>query len=177
MFLYRELNIDEANRIKEIDGSCFIKNAWRMNPDTQEYELVEINWKDDELPNGIGWHVKHMRRTFEGGGTVFGCFDGDTLVGFATLEANPIGSKNQHVVLEQLYVSNKYRNQGIGKKLVELCKDQARKMDATRIRLYAGSSEDTIAFYKKLGCIPAEERNPIIAENDPNDIQLDLLLD
>lgn len=176
MYLYRELEMDETDRIKDIDGTCFIKNAWRMNADTGKYELVEINWQDDDLPNGLGWHVKHLRRTFEHGGTVFGCFDGDLLVGFATLEANPFGSKEQHVLLEQLYVSKDYRGKGIGRKLIELCKDQARKLDASRIRLYAGSSEDTIAFYKRVGCIPAEETNKVLAEIDPNDIQLDLLL-
>ncbi len=43
MACYREMNIGEAERISDIDAAYYIKNAWRMNRETGEYALTEIN--------------------------------------------------------------------------------------------------------------------------------------
>lgn len=37
MLTYRELNIDEAKRIAGIDTTNYIKNAWRINANSGEY--------------------------------------------------------------------------------------------------------------------------------------------
>jgi hypothetical protein len=44
--VYREMVQSEAEKIKMIDGTCYIKNAWRMVDGT--LQLVEINWTDYE---------------------------------------------------------------------------------------------------------------------------------
>lgn len=43
-----------------------------------------------------------------------------------------------------------------------------------KIYLCSASAEDAIAFYKKLGCKAATERNEELFAEDPNDIQLEL---
>ncbi len=173
MLKYREMNINEAERIAEIDATNFIKNVWRMNGESGEYELVEINWTDHELPNGFAWHFQHYKDTLEHGGKAFGCFEGDILVGYTTLEGNIFGQKEKYVLLDQLFVSEKYRNKGIGKELFSLCAKQAVLIGAEKIYLCAGSSENTIAFYRKLGCTAAIEVNQKLLEEDPRDIQLE----
>ena len=173
MLSYREMNISEAERISEIDAAYYIRNAWRMNRTTGEYELAEINWTDESLPNGFEWHLDHFTKTIQGG-KAFGCFDDDTLVGYATIDSRVFGQKGRYVLLDQLFVSKHYRNNGIGKTLVALCAEQAGLFGADKIYLCAGSSEDTIAFYKKLGCKAAAEIDKKLFEEDPNDIQLEL---
>lgn len=173
---YRQMQIAEAERIAEIDAVHFIKNAWRADPETGEYRLVEINWTDRELPNGFDWHLRHFRNTLKRGGTAFGCLDGEALIGYATLEGYIFGQRERYVLLDQLFVSRAYRGKGIGKSLFTMCADRARSIGAEKIYLCAGSAENTIAFYRKLGCRPAVEPDLHLIAEDPRDIQLEYLL-
>lgn len=168
------MQLQEAERIVEIDATHFVKNVWRKDA-SGEYRLVEINWTDTELPNGFAWHLQRFRETIENGGTAFGCFDGESLVGYATVEGRMFGHQ-RYVLLDQLFVSNSYRGRGIGKKLFVLCAEQARQIGIKKIYLCAGSAENTIAFYHKLGCVPALEPDQKLIEEDPNDIQLEFNL-
>lgn len=176
MLEYRKLNLDEAARIAEIDATHFIKNAWRINEETGEYELVEINWTDTELPNGFEWHLNHLLKTFENGGNVFGCFDDNKLIGYSAIDKNIIGKKEKYVLLDQLFVSCVQRGKGIGTHLFLMCAQHAKGYGAEKMLLCAGSAENTIAFYKKLGCVPAVERNDILYEADSRDILLEYVL-
>ena len=169
---YREIKIEEASRISEIDAHCYIKNAWRYNEENKGYRLIKIDWTDEELPNGYEWHLQHLKETIENNGFAFGCFDGDNLVGYIAVNAEVFGIKEKYVLLDQLFISKEYRNKGIGKELIRLSFSFASKCGAKKIYICAGSSEDTIAFYQKLGCRNAKEINQQLFEEDPNDIQL-----
>lgn len=59
---------------------------------------------------------------------------------------------------------------------MELCKEEAKTYGAERLYLCAWSAEDTIAFYKSMGCVPPEEVNQKLFEEDKNNIQLELNL-
>lgn len=85
--IYREMQLEEAEQIRAIDATWYIRNAWRCNASTGEYELQEMNWTEYELPNGIDWHLNRFRETIHSGGKAFGCFEGDRLVGYVTLNA------------------------------------------------------------------------------------------
>lgn len=52
----------------------------------------------------------------------------------------------------------------------------AKEFMAEKIYICEGSSEDTIAFYFKLGCIEATEVNEKLYEMDRNDYQLEYRL-
>ena len=173
MLEYRKLKLYEADRIAEIDATHYIKNVWRLNEETGEYGLVEINWTDTELPNGFGWHLNRFKETLKHGGTAFGCFERDALIGYATVDREIIGKQEKYVLLDQLFVSQDKRRKGIGKELFKMCAKQAAEYGAEKLFLCAGSSENTIAFYKKLGCMLAAERNQRLYEEDPRDIQLE----
>lgn len=172
--IFRELGLSEVNKIKMIDATCFIKNAWRFVDG--KGKLVEINWTDHELPNGLQWHMEHFKETLQLGGKAFGCFDENTLVGYATVSADIFGTYSKYVLLDQLFISIDYRNKGIGKKLFHLCTSQAKTWGANKLYICAGSSEDTITFYNKIGCVNANEINQKLYEEDPNDIQLEYQL-
>ena len=172
--IYREMQLEEAKQIREIDATWHIRNAWRWNTSTGAYELQEMNWTEYELPNGFDWHLNRCRETIRSGGKAFGCFEGDRLVGYVTLNAEIFGIHEKYVLLDQLFISEEHRNQGIGKELVSMCKRQVALFGAEKIYLCSASAEDTIAFYKKLGCKAETERNEELFAEDPNDIQLEL---
>lgn len=176
MLEYRKMNLNEADRIAEIDATHFIKNVWRINEASGEYGLVEINWTDTELPNGFGWHLNRLKETIKSGGTAFGCFDEGKLVGYGTIDKEIFGKQEKYALLDQLFVSQNQRGKGIGKALFALCAKQAAVYGAEKLFLCAGSSENTMAFYKKLGCVPAIEKNDKLYEEDPRDIQLEFCL-
>lgn len=173
---YRELLPEEAERILEIDATNYIKNVWRFDENVQEYRLVEINWTDTELPNGFEWHLNRLKETLSDGGAAFGCFDRNVLIGYGTVDKQLIGKKGQYALLDQLFVSNDQRGKGIGKALFLMCAKRAKEYGAQKLFLCAGSAENTIAFYKRIGCAPVVERNERLYEEDPRDIQLEYRL-
>ena len=73
-------------------------------------------------------------------------------------------------------MSQNQRGKGIGKALFYLCAKQAKEYGAEKLFLCAGSAENTIAFYHKLGCVVAAEKNEKLYEEDPRDIQLEYSL-
>lgn len=169
------MTLQEVDSIREIDANYYIENAWRMNPQTGEYELIRIDWTDHELPNGIDWHISRFKETIETGGRAIGCFDeNEKIMGYATINSELFGREKEYVLLDQLFISNDCRRTGIGTALIELCKKQALIFGAKKIYLCAGSAQDTIAFYRKIGAKPAMELNRALWEEDPNDIQLEL---
>jgi len=169
---YRILTIEECDRINEIDPSQFIENVWR-NIDGQ-YQLVTINYMEESWPDGYEVYRDKLIDTIKSGGASFGAFNEEnTMIGFATLEHHFFGEKSRYLLLDSMFVSRSYRGLGIGKKLVNLCADQARQWGADKIYLCAASSEATIAFYKSIGCVSAEEINQVLFDNDHRDIQLE----
>ena len=175
MLTYREMNIEEAIKIGEIDASYFIEKVWKKN-EGGEYCLQKIDWVNEMLPYGMPWHYDRFRNTIINGGKAFGCFDGRQLVGFATVDAKIFGRNEKYVLLDQLFISANRRNLGIGNELMKLCMDAAIEFGAEKLYLCAWSSEATIAFYKKLGCTESAEVNEELYEEDRNNIQLELKL-
>lgn len=171
---YREMSMEECDRISEIDPSQYIGKAWREVEG--ERLLVEINYLDNDWPNGYDYHYSRFKETLLGSGAVWGAFSGNRLIGFATLNRAVFGTIYQYVLLDQLFISRTYRNKGIGKSLFLLCAETARQWRAEKIYLCAGSAEETIAFYYAIGCKEAMEINEVLYADDPRDLQLEYTL-
>ena len=95
------------------------------------------------------------------------------MVGFVSINREVFGSRHKYVLLDQFFVDNKYQNKGIGKKLFFQSVEKAKEWGVDKFYICAGSSEDTLAFYRALGCIDATEINRQFFEDDENDIQLE----
>ncbi|KAB3531564.1 GNAT family N-acetyltransferase [Alkaliphilus serpentinus] len=171
---YREITIEECDRIAEIDPSQFIERVWRKKEG--QYKLITINYKEEGWPDGYEGYRDELIKTIEDGGAAFGAFHNDTLVAFASLNHDFFGCTAKYLLLDSMFVSKDYRGRGIGKKLVQLCRNQALDWGADKLYLCAASSEATIAFYKSIGCVEAEEINQELYESDPRDIQLEYSL-
>ncbi|SHI65272.1 GNAT family N-acetyltransferase [Clostridium intestinale] len=173
--VYRKLSLEECECIKEIDPSKYIGKAWREIEGNRQ--LVEINYQDEDWPNGYEYHISHLRETILNGGSAIGAFNLDNkLLGFATVNPQVFGEKYKYVLLDQLFITLDYRNKGIGKKLFILSTYEARKWDVDKIYICAGSAEETIAFYFKLGCKAVEEIDKDLYEIDRRDYQLEFSL-
>ncbi len=172
--VYKSLLLEDVERIREIDAECYIENAWRLVDGVRT--LSPIHWTDHELPNGLAWHMEHFKSSLLTGGKAFGCFEDDRLVGYGVIDREILGVRQKYLLLDQLFISKNYRGKGIGKKLFALCCDQAKAFGADKLYICAGSSEDTIAFYFKLGCVEAVEINQRLYELDKNDYQLEYTL-
>lgn len=169
---YRKLKVEESDRINEMNPFQHIRRAWR---DVEgERQLVEINYQDSDWPNGYEHHYNNLKDTILSGGSAIGAFNSNSkLVGFVTVNREFFGEKYHYVLLDQLFITLEYRGKGIGKKLFKISADVARKWNADKIYICAGSAEETIAFYFAIGCKEAVEVNKEIYESDPRDYQLE----
>ncbi len=172
---FRDLLVEECDRISEIDPSQFIEKVWR-NIDG-EYQLITINYIEEDWPDGYEKYRDALKETIRAGGVAIGTFsEEDRLVGFVTLNSEVFGETAKYVLLESMFVSKQFRNYGIGKQLFQKCAEKAKEWGADKLYMCAASSQETIAFYRSIGCVDAEEVNKQLYESDPRDIQLEFEL-
>lgn len=172
---YREITIDEVEKINEMNPSQFVGKAWREVDGMRR--LVEINYHDLDWPNGYNHHYNNLRKTIEDGGCAIGAFDQEErLLGFITVNRNFFGNEYNYVLLDQLFITLEHRNKGIGKRLFKLATERGREWKADKFYICAGSAEETIAFYFTIGCKEAIEINKELYESDPRDFQLEYVL-
>ncbi len=107
------------------------------------------------------------------GGTSWGAFEGDTLVGVAILESKFIGAKKDTLQLKFLHVSRDYRSKGVGSTLFRMAVDKARSLGAMKVYISATPSENTVNYYRRLGCVLAADIDPELFALEPDDIHLE----
>ena len=95
--------------------------------------------------------------------------DNDEVVGFIGLKKDLAES---YMILDMMQVSAACRGQGIGRKLFDSGKEEARKAGAEALYISACSSEETIAFYKAMGAELTDCPIKEIAEDEPYDLQM-----
>ena len=118
----------EEIQYKKLDADCFnthsldsfvrhqavtecwreVDNKWVLVPNP----FVE-NWTIEQCREVAGDIVQHMNQDQTG----FGAFDGERIIGFATVSHDIFGETANYVELVCFQVSEDYRHQGIGKKL------------------------------------------------------------
>lgn len=103
----------------------------------------------------------------------YGAFAECGVVGYAVLSYSRFGSERQYVDLEEFYVSQPLRGRGVGKELFRLACGRARELGASKLYISAHSAQETIAAYRALGCVEAEEIDQRLAEKEPCDLQLE----
>ena len=91
------------------------------------------------------------------GGRVFGAFAGDRLVGFAALDKDYGGSREQYMNITMLFVDSRYQRRGVGKFLFDECAKEAGGLGAEKLFISSIPAENTVAFYFAMGCRDAEE--------------------
>ncbi len=155
---FSEHSLDDYSRKHEV------KRVWRRV--NGEYALVDMPYTED-------WDIEKRRQVARdigsGNYVTYAAFDGEKIVGFIGLLKQ---LKDGYMILDMMHVSSECRGKGLGRKLFELGKAEAAKSGATALYISACSSEETIAFYKAMGAVLADEPIREIAESEPFDLQM-----
>ena len=175
MLTERGLTRQEVPSIWAIDRREVIENFYRVQ-DRQlilEPEHCEVNgWP----PADIELYTPLLLDCFDHGGWFHGLFDGEYLVGIAVLESRFIGPHRDLLQLKELYVGNGHRDQGLGRRLFERTKAEARKRGARGLYVSATPSEHTVNFYLATGCRLSTHPDADLLALEPEDIHLECLL-
>lgn len=117
--------------------------------------------------------VECLKRTIRTGGVVYGAFSDRKLKGFASVEREPFGSRNQYLDLTSLHVSEDMRGCGIGRTLFCLACGWAAGNGAEKLYISSHSAVETQRFYEAMGCVDAEETKEDHVMREPYDRQLE----
>lgn len=172
---YRVLSREEINGFVHIDRTESIDYIHYMRDGNliSEFEHWDVpDWSAAEKEQRIA----SLQEKYDKGATFFGAFDGFILTGISVLGHNPVSSGVNRLNLAGLWVSHNYRGKGIGKILFGLAAQEARKRGVKSLYVSATPSENTIRFYKSMGCQLAEPVDPQMFEKEPEDIHLELVL-
>ena len=134
--------------------------------------VYEENWSQAQCRRMAEDVLHHINLDQTG----FGAFDGERIIGFATVSHHIFGAAARYVQLVCFQISEEYRRQGIGRKLFSMACEEARRLGADRLYISAHSSKESQAAYRALGCSFAEEINEELAAAEPFDVQLEYRL-
>jgi predicted N-acetyltransferase YhbS len=151
---------------REIVENIYVRQAGKLILKPDFFEIQGWPSGESELYTPI------LLDCYERGGTFWGAFEHDKLVGVAILESKMIGSQHDTLQLKFLHVSRDDRKQGLGSKLFDLAVEKARALRAKKLYISATPSENTINYYLGLGCVPASEIDPELFALEPEDIHL-----
>jgi len=168
----RELEREEIRDVWSIDRAEVIDKVYYREGD----ELVLKPERHDmqAWPAGEPEHYGPiLLDCFDHGGTFYGAFDGETLIGATVLESRFIGRENDQLQLKFLHVSRRHRQAGLGRTLFEKAVARARELGARRLYVSSTSSENTIRFYLGLGCRVTDDVDADLFELEPKDIHLE----
>jgi len=110
---------------------------------------------------------------FDRGGTFYGAFDGETLIGAAVLESAFIGREQDQLQLKFLHVSRRHRRAGLGRTLFEKAVARAKELGARRLYISSTPSENTVRFYLNRGCRVTDDVDSTLFELEPEDIHME----
>ncbi|MDD6793800.1 MAG: GNAT family N-acetyltransferase [Clostridiaceae bacterium] len=163
MELLSEENFN-ANSLDEYERRHDVKKVYRKRG--AEYVLVDMPYIED-------WSLEEKReiaKKISGKDYIsYIALDKGKVVGFMGLKKKLNGD---YMILDEMYVSTPCRGEGIGRKLFNFGKAEAKKAGAKALYISACSSEETIAFYKAMGASLTDKPIKEMAEKEPCDLQM-----
>ena len=173
--LYREIERTEIPNIWSIDRREFIQRVYRCI----DGELV----LEDHIFEVPGWppgtpeaETPEFYDCFDRGGSFVGAFIDSTLVGISILESRFIGPQVNKLQLRFLHVGRDNRATGVGQTLFNQAAQRARDLGASMLYISATPSENTVNFYRRLGCSLSTEPEPTLLALEPLDIHLEFVI-
>jgi predicted N-acetyltransferase YhbS len=171
-----QLTRNEIHMIGQIDRSEVIEHIYYLRDGNLvlEPEYYDMHgWPPGE-PDTL---IPGFLECFDRGGSFWGAFEEDRLVGIAVLENKFIGSARDTLQMKFLQISRDFRKQGLGRELFWLTAQKALELGAKKMYVSATPSENTVNFYMRLGCIPATEIDEELFQLEPEDIHLEFDLE
>ncbi|MGY5857745.1 MAG: GNAT family N-acetyltransferase [Candidatus Thorarchaeota archaeon] len=170
--LYREMHKNELHRVAELDRREVVEYIYRLRDNKLILEKVQWTvpeWSDAQKSK---FH-RYLLDIQQKGGSIVGAFDDTNIAGIIALDHEFFGSNMEHLNLSGLWVSQPYRDQGVGKHLVELVQQKAKKLGAKFLYVSATLSKKTVEFYMSCKFQLAKEIDPRLFELEPEDIHME----
>jgi GNAT superfamily N-acetyltransferase len=170
MPLVREITGEELGRMHELDvsevgGAIFLQQGSRIDKVAQAHQR---SWRNEEewLPE-----VRLWQSFVSSGGTAFGAFDAEDIIGVTVLRTRLTVDTDQ---LAALYVDRAWRRHGVATALVDKVVELARKSGALNLYVSASRSESAVSFYLARGFTPVAEPHQELFRLEPYDIHLQM---
>ena len=171
----RLLRRDEIPLIWQIDRREIVENIYHLK--NGELILKPDYFDIQGWPPGESeLYTPILLDCFDRGGTFWGAFDDDRLIGVSILESKFTGSQQDTLQLKFLHVSRNHRKQGVATKLFHLAVEKAKSLGARKLYISASPSENTVNYYSRLGCVLANEIDRELFALEPEDIHLEYLI-
>lgn len=172
MHQIRTITSDELARVHEVDVSeegnaVFVQHGTRLEQVVRAHNRAWLS-EQDWSPGVRVWQA-----FVHAGGTAFGAFDDDKLIGFAVLRTRLTADTDQ---LASLYIDRAFRRQGVARGLVDRVVDQAVDSGALNLYVSAARSVAAVSFYLDCGFTPVAEPHPELFELEPKDIHMSMVL-
>jgi GNAT superfamily N-acetyltransferase len=165
------MKIEDSYRIRDIDRSEKIEKIYQC----VDGALLERTMPH-ECPNWDEKHYEEKITRFEAelsnGGTAYGAYNGDKLVGFGVLAHHFRGKDKNQLQLDLMYVSRNYRRQGIGRRIFNELSRIALQKGAAHLYISATETESAVKFYSSLGSSVASEVDEELFRKEPRDIHM-----
>jgi GNAT superfamily N-acetyltransferase len=159
--------LDSFEHIQKITRKWVMRDgSWRLI-DT----VIVREWSVEKRR----WIAEYMCCHIERGGAVFGAFIEDILVGFCCVDGILGGQTAEYGNLTMLFVDDRMKRGGIGGLLFGEARRYVAKLGADKLFISAIPSEETIAFYFKMGCTDASEIVEAFVDSE-DDRYLELVL-
>ncbi len=155
----------------------------RFQPVEKAWRKIEGEWQIKDVCYTDRWSNDKPKRTAEllrdllaQGGGAWGAFLDGKLKGFCSVKGALMGSRGQCADLDKIYVSADCQGQGLGRQLFQEAAGFGRALGAEKLYISAHSAVSSMAFYRAMGCVEAEEYDPLHVEDEPSDAQLEFAL-
>ncbi|MGD2148030.1 MAG: GNAT family N-acetyltransferase [Anaerolineae bacterium] len=169
--MLRELRRDEVDQVWTIDRAEVIDQVYYV--EDGELVLRPEHYDMEGWPPGEpAIYAPILQACYDRGGWFLGAFADGELVGVAVLDSRFIGKSRDRLQLAFLHVSHDYRGRGLGRLLFERAVGRALELGARQVYISATPSENTVDFYRHLGCEVADAVDEALFELEPEDIHM-----
>lgn len=148
-----------------------VTKCWRREGD--RWVIRDDPFIDDWSPADYETLAACLKNTLATGGFVHAAFLDGALKGFVSVESALFGGGNRYMDLSSIHVSQELRGRGIGSALFSAAGNWARSRGARKLYISAHSAVESQAFYRRMGCVEAQEYDPRHVEAEPFDCQLE----
>jgi len=172
MIEIRPMTLRECRRglLRRFERHAVDTHIWKNGALVEE--VFEMDW-DKAKCRGV---VKALRENIRKGSVVAAAWDGRRLAGFCIVASEPLGGCGQYLNLLCLQASKPYRGCGLGKQLFVHACEQARARGAQKLYVSSSPSNNTVSFYRHMGCVPATEHIQWLVEAEPDDYHMECVL-
>lgn len=149
--------------VSEEGAAIFRQQGTRIEKQQQAHHRAWLT-EEDWTPGVRLWQAFVLA-----GGSAFGAFEAEKLIGVAVLRSRLTPDTDQ---LAALYIDRSFRRQGVASELVGHVTALSRESGALNLYVSANPSEVAVSFYLDRGFTPVAEPHPELFEFEPDDIHM-----